>query len=194
MESRPHHRVHGLSRTLLAAALVLGTGCVREVLKGEDPESRTGRVTGDNRRDALVVRIPWMGMPEPRMLAQGKLVRTETVYARSNSGDTRFTLRTPGGTNASVDGASKELPDGSMEFSYRIVSLPANLLLDVAVPVKGNGLRPDIDLSVNGAPVKMDPGTEVVAVQLSRDAPTKVTAIPRRPAETAPKQPSTPKP
>jgi hypothetical protein len=194
MEDRPHHGVCGLSVLGVVLAASVSGGCVREVLQGEDPETRTGRVTGDNRRDALVVRIPWMGMPEPRMLAQGKLVRTETVYTRSNAGETRFTLRTPGGTNASVDATSKELPDGSMEFSYRIVSLPATLVLDVAVPVKGNGLRPDIDLAVNGAPVKMEPGTEVVAVQLSRDAPTKLTALPRRPAETAPPQPKTPKP
>lgn len=168
------------------ASLVLGTGCVREVLKGEDPESRAGRLTGDNRRDSLVVRVPWMGMPQPRLLSAGKLLRTETVFARTDKGDTRFTLRTPGGTTATVDARSQELPDGSMEFTYSIGSLPQGLIVDVAVPILGNGLRPDIDLAVNGAPVKMDPGTEVAAVQLARDAATKITATARRPAPAAP--------
>jgi F420-dependent methylenetetrahydromethanopterin dehydrogenase len=85
-----------------------------------------------------------------------------------------------------VDATSKELPDGSMEFTYSIGSLPQGLIVDVAVPILGNGLRPDIDLAVNGAPVKMDPGTEVAAVQLARDAATKITATARRPAPAAP--------
>lgn len=186
MDFRSHHVIHGLCATAAFASLVLGTGCVREVLKGEDPESRAGRLTGDNRRDSLVVRVPWMGMPQPRLLSAGKLLRTETVFARTDKGDTRFTLRTPGGTMATVDATSKELPDGSMEFTYSIGSLPQGLIVDVAVPILGNGLRPDIDLAVNGAPVKMDPGTEVAAVQLARDAATKITATARRPAPAAP--------
>jgi len=41
---------------------------------------------------------------------------------------------------------------------------------------------------VNGAPVKMAPGTEVAVVQLSRDAVTKIVAIPRvSPPNEAPK-------
>lgn len=180
-----HIRTHQ-PRTALFGLLVLAlaAGCVREVIKGEDPEVRSGRLTGDNRRDSLVVRVPWMGMPEPRLLANGRLVRTETVYNRASKGQTRFSLRTPDGTTASVDASSKDLPDGSIEFSYEIASLPPSLGLDVAVPVKGNGLRPDVELSVNGAPVKLEPGTEVVAVQLSRDAATKIVATPRRPPET----------
>lgn len=186
MSVRIPNPVHGLQLLAAAAWLVLGTGCVREVLKGEDPESRAGRLTGDDRRDSLVVRLPWMGMPQPRLLSAGKLVRTETVFARTDRGDTRFTLRTPGGTTATVDATSQELPDGSMEFTYSIGSLPQGLIVDVAVPILGNGLRPDIDLAVNGAPVKMDPGTEVAAVQLARDAATRITATARRPAPAAP--------
>lgn len=188
MRHRTHHRTAVLVGLVLLSA---AAGCVREVIRGEDPQARSGRLTGDNRRDSLYVRVPWMGMPEPRMFANGRLVRTETVYNRAAKGQTRFTLRTPDGTTASVDASSKDLPDGSLEFSYAIASLPANLGLDVAIPVKGNGLRPDIDLAVNGAPVKLEPGTEVVAVQLSRDAATKIVATARRPAD-APASPTPP--
>ena len=191
MRNRTHHLAAGL---VCMAMLASATGCVREVLKGEDPEARSGRLTGDNRRDSLYVRVPWMGMPEPRMFASGRLVRTETVYNRASKGQTRFTLRTPDGTTASVDASSKDLADGSLEFTYAIASLPAGLGLDVAIPVKGNGLRPDIDLSVNGAPVKLEPGTEVVAVQLSRDAATKIVATARRPPEPTAAPAPTPNP
>ena len=187
------NRTHQLRAVIAAmAVLAVAAGCVREVLKGEDPEARSGRLTGDNRRDSLYVRVPWMGMPEPRLFANGRLVRTETIYNRAAKGQTRFTLRMPNGTSASVDASSKDLPDGSLEFDYAIASLPPNLGLDIAIPVKGNGLRPDIDLAVNGAPVKLEPGTEVVAVQLARDAATKIVATPRRPPEASTPPASTP--
>lgn len=180
---RPHQLSRPIFPALLAAVALAGSvGCVREVLKGEDSESRVGRLTGENDRDSLVVRIPWMALPEPRLLSSNKLVRAESVFARTPQGETRFTIRSLGGPTALVDARSKDLPGGALEFSYEIESLPAGYQVDVVIEVKGDGLRPDIDVAVNGAPVKLEPNTEVVSVQLARDEATRIVATPRTPA------------
>lgn len=164
-------------------------GCVREVLKGEDPQ-RAGRLTGENGRDSLVVRIPWMALPGPRLLTANKLLRAESVFARTPEGETRFTLRTLGGVSALVDARSKDLPDGSLEFTYEIESLPADYQVDVVIEVKGDGLRPDVDVAVNGGPVKLEPGTEVVSVLLGRDEATRIVVTPRTPPAPTPAAPT----
>lgn len=192
-----HHRANSVFLAVAAAAAIVGWqgACVREVLKGEDPQGRAGRLTGQNGRDSLVVRIPWMALPGPRLLNSNKLVRAENVFARTPQGETRFTLRGLNGATALVDARSKDLPDGSIEFTYEIESLPAGYQVDVVIEVKGDGLRPDVDVNVNGGPVKLEPGTEVVAVQLGRDEATRIVVTPRTPAPaTAPASKPAPNP
>jgi hypothetical protein len=191
-----HHRATSFFSVVGAAAALLAggfhcasPGCVREVLKGDDPE-RPGRLTGENDRDSLVVRIPWMALPGPRLLNANKLVRAESVFARTPEGKTRFTLRTLGGVSALVDARSKDLPDGSLEFTYEIESLPAGYQVDVVIEVKGDGLRPDVDVVVNGGPVKLEPGTEVVSVLLGRDEATRIVVTPRTPPAPPPAAPA----
>ncbi len=184
----PTHQAAQIRRAgilALFAAVLAGSGCVREVLKGDDPEGKAGRLTGRNGRDSLVVRIPWMALPAPRLLADNKLLRAESVFARTPDGKTRFTLRALNGVSALVDARSKETPSGALEFTYEIESMPAGYQVDVVIEAKGDGLRPDVDVAVNGAPVKLEPNTEVVSVLLARDEATRIVVTPRAPAAAA---------
>jgi hypothetical protein len=95
----------------------------------------------------------------------------------------RFTLRTSTGATAVVDVKSKRLPDDSMEFTYEITSLPPKYVVDTLVMLAADKARPAVRVQVNGAPVKTLVGTEVVVIQLSRDAVTKILAIPVFPPE-----------
>jgi hypothetical protein len=169
---------------LLAVGLA-APGCVREVLKGEDPEAQPGRLTGENRRDALVVRLPWMQAPPPRLLRDGQPARSETVYGSAADGVTRYTLREPSGASAMVDVRSKMLPEGALEFAYEVVRLPPGLALEVAVPTTAEGARPAATVTVNGAPAVPAAGERGVLVPLGRDGTTRIVATPKAP-ETSP--------
>jgi hypothetical protein len=169
------------------AACMWSVGCVREVISGEDPQARTGRITGSNARDSLVIRLPWMEAPAPRMLFGDRLLAYETVQARLTDGTERFVLRSLNSVETTVTVRAKLQEDGAMEFAYRVDALPAGYSVDVVFDLRPQPVRPSIELWTNGAPVKVAPGTEVVSVQLSRDAPTRITA---RPAPTgAPAKP-----
>ena len=155
-------------------------GCIREVISGEDPQAKPGRLTGKATKDQLVVRIPWMETPPPRFLEGDAPLPAETVFTRTPAGVLRFTLRATDGTSAVVDARAKRMPDDSMEFTYQVVSLPPGRSLDVGIRVTPEGIKPAIDLQVNGAPVSLAPGTEAAFVQLARDSATRITAIPRQ--------------
>ena len=156
-----------------------GTGCVREVLSGEDPEARRNRVTGKADRDSLVVNIPWMEAPVPRLGFDGRMVVFEIVDAPMDQRTQRFTLRTPDDRVATVRARRTLQRDGSIEFAYTVDRLPSGYSLDVPFDLDPEGLRPAIDLAVNGAPVAVAPGNDFVAIQLSRDATTRIVARPR---------------
>lgn len=181
--SRPHFRK--LPAMAGLAACMWSAGCVREVLSGEDPQARTGRITGNNSRDTLVIRLPWMEAPSPRMLFGDRLLAYETVRARMSDGSDRFVLRALNAVETTVNVRAKLQDDGAMEFAYRVDALPPGYSVDVVFDVRPQPVRPPIDLWTNGAPVKVAPGTEVVSVQLSRDAPTRITAR-ARPSAAAP--------
>ena len=68
-----------------------------------------------------------------------------------------------------------------MEFTYEIKSLPPKYAVDVPFEVTAADSRPAIELLMNGTPVKVVPGTEVIVLQLARDAVTKIRAIPMAP-------------
>ncbi len=167
----------------VASAGITTSGCIREVISGEDPQAKTPALVGKTSSDTLTIRLPWMEIPAPRLLLDDKLLRAETIYARSPHGAMRFTLRTSTGATAVVDVKSKRLIDDSMEFTYEIASLPPKYVVDTLVMLAADNGRPAVEVKVNGAPVKTLVGTEVVVIQLSRDAPTKILAIPVFPPE-----------
>ena len=162
----------------VASAGIATSGCIREVISGEDPQAKTPALTGKSSSDTLTVRIPWMEIPSPRLLLDDKLLRAQVVYARSPNGAMRYTLRLADGTTAIVEARGKRLPDDSMDFTYEIVSLPPKYVVDTLVMLAGEQGRPTVEVKVNGAPVKTIVGTEVVVVQLARDAPTKILVVP----------------
>jgi hypothetical protein len=164
---------------LPAVASVLAAGCVREVLSGTDPEARGPRISTDASKNEVVVSIPWMPAPQPRLLYKDQLTRAEAVFARSPDRVTHFTVRSVAGTTAMVDLRTQHLAGESLEFAYEVIKLPADYSVDVVVPIRAAGPRPACDVSVNGAPVKVAPDTEVVAVILARDAPTRIVVTPR---------------
>jgi len=167
----------------VASAGITMSGCIREVISGEDPRAKAPPLTGKSSTDMLTIRIPWMEIPPPRLLLDNKLQRTEAIYARSPHGAMRFTLRTVSGVTATVDVKSKRLADDSMEFTYEITSLPPRYVVDTLVMLAADNVRPAVEVKVNGAPVKTLVGTEVVVIQLSRDAPTKILVVPVFPPE-----------
>ena len=167
----------------VASAGITTSGCIREVISGEDPQAKAPALVGKSSSDTLTIRLPWMEIPPPRLLLDDKLLRAETIYARSPHGAMRFTLRTSTGATAVVDVKSKRLADDSMEFTYEIASLPPKYVVDTLVMIAADQARPAVEVKVNGAPVKTLVGTEVVVIQLSRDAPTKILAIPVFPPE-----------
>ncbi|MCX5641157.1 MAG: hypothetical protein NT059_10165 [Planctomycetota bacterium] len=167
----------------VASAGITMSGCIREVISGEDPRAKAPPLTGKSSTDMLTIRIPWMEIPPPRLLLDNKLQRTEAIYARSPHGAMRFTLRTVSGVTATVDVKSKRLADDSMEFTYEITSLPPKYVVDTLVMLAADNVRPAVEVKVNGAPVKTLVGTEVVVIQLSRDAPTKILVVPVFPPE-----------
>lgn len=168
-----------LVAVLSVVALATASGCVREVLSGTDPEARAPRVSTDTSKNEVVVTIPWMPAPQPRLLFKDKLTRAEAVFARSPDKVTHFTVRSVAGTTALVDLRTKYIGGEALEFAYEVVKLPADYSVDVVVPIKASGPRPACDVAVNGAPVKVAPDTEVVAVILSRDAVTRIVVTPR---------------
>lgn len=168
-----------LVAALTVTALAAAPGCVREVLSGTDPEARAPRVSTDTSKNEVVVTIPWMPAPQPRLLFKDKLTRAEAVFARSPDRVTHFTVRSVAGTTAMVDLRTRSLEGEALEFAYEVVKLPADYSVDVVVPVRASGPRPACDVAVNGAPVKVAPDTEVVAVILSRDAVTRIVVTPR---------------
>jgi hypothetical protein len=167
----------------VASAGITMSGCIREVISGEDPQAKAPALVGKSSSDTLTIRIPWMEIPPPRLLLDDKLLRAETIFARSPHGAMRFTLRTSTGATAIVDVKSKRLLDDSMEFTYEIAFLPPKYVVDTLVMLAADNGRPAVEVKVNGAPVKTLVGTEVVVIQLSRDAPTKILAIPVFPPE-----------
>jgi hypothetical protein len=180
---------------VLAAALSAsaGPGCVREVISGEDPQARRNRITGKADRDSLVVNIPWMEAPIPRLGFDGRMVVFEIVDAPVDQRTQRFTLRTPDDKVATVRARRVVQRDGSIEFAYTVDRLPSGYSLDVPFDLDPEGLKPAIDLAVNGAPVQVPPANDFVAVQLARDATTRIVARPRPvPSAPAASPPSSP--
>ena len=169
----PHAAILGL-----ATVSVVLVGCVREVVSGYDPESKSGQLNSKIATNRLVVLVPWMQPPTPRLLLDDKLARCETVFSRNPDGVVRYVLRTVAGQTATVEVRTKRLPDDAMEFTYEIKSLPPRYSVDVPFEVTAAGSRPAIDLLMNGSPVRVVPGTEVIVLQLARDAVTKIRAIP----------------
>ena len=159
-------KLRSLALLAVASAGITTSGCIREVISGEDPQAKSPALVGKSSSDTLTIRMPWMEIPAPRLLLDDKLLRAETIYARSPHGAMRFTLRTVTGATAVVDVKSKRLPDDSMEFSYEITSLPPKYVVDTLVMLAADKGRP-----------------EVVVIQLSRDAVTKILAIPVFPPE-----------
>lgn len=170
---------------LTTVASVAASGCVREVLSGTDPEARGPRVSTDAAKNEVVVSIPWMPAPQPRLLYKDQLTRAEAVFGRSPDKVTHFTVRSVAGTTAMVDLRTQYLSGESLEFAYEVIKLPADYSVDVVVPIRASGPRPACDVAVNGAPVKVAPDTEVVAVILSRDATTRIVVTPRPAAPSA---------
>ena len=164
---------------LSVLAVALAAGCVREVLSGTDPEARAPRVSTDTSKNEVVVTIPWMPAPQPRLLFKDKLTRAEAVFSRSPDKVTHFTVRSVAGTTALVDLRTQRLADEAIEFAYEVISLPTDYSVDVVIPIRASGPRPACDVTVNGAPVKVAPDTEVVAVILSRDAATHIVVTPK---------------
>lgn len=160
-------------------ALALAQGCVREVLSGSDPEARPGRLTGNNRRDSLVVLVPWMGIPTPVMLRDGAPVAAETVLTGVPPASSRYTMRERSGASAVVDARSRAFEDGSIEFAFEVVSLPPGLSIEVPVQLAATGDRPAVDVKVNGAPMKAATDDRSATVLLARDGATRITVIPR---------------
>lgn len=164
---------------------------MREVVSGYDPESKSGQLNSKSATNRLVVLVPWMQPPTPRLLLDDKLARCETVFSRNPDGVLRFVLRTAAGQTATVEVRTKRLPDDAMEFTYEIKSLPPKYSVDVPFEVTAAESRPAIELLMNGTPVKVVPGTEVIVLQLARDAVTKIRAIPMAPpAEAATSAPA----
>lgn len=183
----------GLCACGAAACLALAApGCVREVLQGDDPDSHAGRLTGQNNRDTLTIRIPWMALPVPQLVRDGTTTQAETVFGRVPGGKTRYTLREPSGTSAQVDARSKAREDGSIEFTYEVVSLPPGLSLQVPFQLAGLDGRPDITVTVNGAPMNAAPDDRSALILLARDGATRVVAIPKPAPASAPTTPKTP--
>lgn len=192
MVASPHFRC---ICCVLAAALSAsaGPGCVREVISGEDPQARRNRITGKADRDSLVVNIPWMEAPIPRLGFDGRMVVFEIVDAPVDQRTQRFTLRTPDDKVATVRARRVVQRDGSIEFAYTVDRLPSGYSLDVPFDLDPEGLKPAIDLAVNGAPVQVPPANDFVAVQLARDATTRIVARPRPvPSAPAASPPSSP--
>lgn len=167
------------------AWLLLGTGCVREVISGEDPQARRNRLTGKEGQDELVVNIPWMEAPVPRLGYDGRLVVFEIVDAPVDARMQRFTLRTPDDRVATVRVRRTVQRDGSIEFAYTVDRLPSGYSLDAPFDLDPAGLKPAIDIAVNGAPVSVASGSDFVAVQLARDSTTRIVARPRPAAPTS---------
>ena len=183
MNAKKLLNLQSLTLLAVASAGITMSGCIREVISGEDPQAKAPALVGKSSSDTLTIRLPWMEIPAPRLLLDDKLLRAETIYARSPHGAMRFTLRTATGATAVVDVKSKRLVDDSMEFTYEITSLPPKYVVDTLVMLAADQARPAVEVKVNGAPVKTLVGTEVVVIQLSRDAPTKILAIPVFPPE-----------
>ncbi|MBU3683525.1 MAG: hypothetical protein FGM39_05875 [Phycisphaerales bacterium] len=123
--------------------------------------------------------IPWMESPVPRLGYDGRLVVFEIVDAPVDARTQRFTLRTPDDRVATVRVRRTVQRDGSIEFAYMVDRLPSGYSLDAPFDLDPAGLKPAIDLAVNGAPVAVAPGSDFVAVQLARDATTRIVARPR---------------
>lgn len=180
-----------VAATLAMLAAVTAAGCVREVVSGEDPQARRGRLTGKSGRDSLVVNIPWMEIPAPRLLFDGKLVVHETVAAPLDLNATRFTLRATNDATATVR-ATRRAEGRAIEFTYTVEDLPPRYALDTIFDLDPDGIKPAIDVAVNGAAVKVNPGTDLIFVQLARDSATRVLATPRAvPAADVPPAPAT---
>ena len=148
---------------LSVLATIVAPGCVREVLSGTDPEARAPRVSTDTSKNEVVVTIPWMPAPQPRLLFKDQLTRAEAVFSRSPDRVTHFTVRSVAGTTALVDLRTKATADETLEFTYEVLKLPPDYSVDVVIPIRASGPRPACD----------------VAVILSRDAPTRIVVTPR---------------
>ena len=107
------------------------------------------------------------------------IVVFEIVDAPVDARTQRFTLRTPDDRVATVRARRTVQRDGSIEFAYTVDRLPSGYSLDVPFDLDPAGLKTAIDLAVNGASVALAPGSDFVAVQLARDATTRIVARPR---------------
>lgn len=183
---------------VVAAAL---SGCKRTVLSGDDPDTLRPTATGDAKRDVLVIDIPWMQAPIPRLLIDGQPIVAERVSSTSPDQRTTYMLRTRTGAAAELDIQAKYPSDTVAEFVYSIKKLPPGYALDLPVALGRVGRRGPISIAVNGVPFTAPPTADVGIVNLARDDKTRIrcTRIPDPPADTdggtpSPHSGSTPRP
>jgi hypothetical protein len=159
---------------LLASCLLLG-GCVREVLSGEDPDVLRPTATGDTKRDQLVFNVPWMEAPIPRMLIDNKPIVADRVSTLTPEGKTSYLLRTRTGASATILITANYVSPEVAEFTYDVQRLPQGYALDLPVGLSKMGHRGAIKIAVNGAPFITPPTSDIVIVDLARDAKTRIT-------------------
>lgn len=166
----------GLLALAMAGLVLVPTGCVRTVLEGEDPDVARPVATGDPKRDVLVVDLPWMQAPMPRLLYQDKPVVCEQVRAYTPDRQTSLMLRTRAGVNVTVLIAATSPSPDQAEFVYEVQKLPSGYTLDLPIALGNVGRRGPIKISVNGAPFNAPPSTDAAIVPLARDSKTRILA------------------
>jgi hypothetical protein len=180
----PRWRALGRGLAALVAALACA-GCVKTVLSGEDPDTLRPTATGDSKRDVLVVDIPWMQAPIPRLLIDGQPIVAERVSTTNPDQRTIYMLRTRTGATAELEIQASYPSDSVAEFVYRIRRLPSGYELDLPVALGRVGRRGPIALAVNGVPFQAPPTADAAIVNLARDERTRIrcTRIPDPPPE-----------
>lgn len=163
-----------LVAALVAAAGVSLAGCKRTVLSGDDPDVLRPTATGDSKRDLMVINIPWMEAPIPRLLLDGKPVVAERVSVGLSETETSYVLRTRTGTTAELLITTTYPAANVMEFTYQIKKMPSGFTLDLPIGLGQVGRRDPIDLVINGAPFKAPPSANVAIVPLARDEKTRI--------------------
>ncbi len=158
----------------VALALLCATGCVRTVLEGEDPDVARPVATGDIDRDVLLINVPWMQAPVPRLLLDGNAVQVEQVSARTPELKTSYLLRSRGGITAEIEISTDYPSNDVVDFTYRIKRLPRGYTLDLPIGLGQVGRRGPIAIAVNGAPFDVPPSANVALIDLARDERTRI--------------------
>ncbi len=165
-----------IKAAVLACACCAASGCVREVLSGEDPDVKRPTATGDSKRDQLVFNIPWMEAPIPRILWEGQPVVAERVSALTPDNQTSYMLRTRTGASATILITTKYPAQDVVEFTYDVQKLAQGYTLDLPVGLGRIGRRGAIKIDVNGAPFNAPPTADIAIVSLARDEKTRIRA------------------